>query len=109
MRRGLGLLLPLVLLAQGAQDPAELRQKLAAIQGRLGQVDQQLASLNCPPSPDVMANPAPIATTCAVSMSDGSPHVFTMEPTTAASLPLINTEEITLFVISPSFDGALDH
>ena len=45
MRRGLGLLLPLVLLAQGAQDPAELRQKLAAIQGRLGQVDQQLASL----------------------------------------------------------------
>ena len=45
MRRGLGLLLPLVLLAQGAQDPAELRQKLAAIQGRLGQVDQQLTSL----------------------------------------------------------------
>ena len=45
MRRGLGLLLPLVLLAQGAQDSAELRQKLAALQGRLGQVDQQLASL----------------------------------------------------------------
>ena len=45
MRGGLGLLLPLVLLAQGAQDSAELRQKLAAIQGRLGQVDQQLASL----------------------------------------------------------------
>ncbi|MBP1772163.1 MAG: Peptidase [Holophagaceae bacterium] len=49
MRRGLGVLLPvmlpLCLLAQGGQDPAELRQKLAAIQGRLGLVDQQLASL----------------------------------------------------------------
>ena len=45
MRRLLGLFLPLVLAAQGAQDPAELRQKLAVIQGRLGQVDQQLASL----------------------------------------------------------------
>jgi len=45
MRRCLSLLLPLVLLAQNAQDPAELRQKLAVIQGRLGQVDQQLASL----------------------------------------------------------------
>jgi septal ring factor EnvC (AmiA/AmiB activator) len=38
-------LLPLCLLAQNAQEPAELRQKLAVIQGRLGQVDQQLASL----------------------------------------------------------------
>jgi septal ring factor EnvC (AmiA/AmiB activator) len=45
MRRFLGLLLPLVLVAQSAQDPAELRKKLAAIQGRLGQVDLQLASL----------------------------------------------------------------
>lgn len=46
MRPGLGLLLlPAILLAQGAQDPAALRQKLAAIQGRLGQVDQQLAAL----------------------------------------------------------------
>ncbi len=45
MRRIAGLLLPLILVAQGAQDPAELRQKLAVIQGRLGQVDQQLASL----------------------------------------------------------------
>jgi septal ring factor EnvC (AmiA/AmiB activator) len=45
VRRLLGLFLPLVLAAQGAQDPAELRQKLAVIQGRLGQVDQQLASL----------------------------------------------------------------
>jgi septal ring factor EnvC (AmiA/AmiB activator) len=49
MRRGPSLFLPLVLslglLAQSAQDPAELRQKLAAIQGRLGQVDQQLATL----------------------------------------------------------------
>ncbi len=45
MRRGLGLFLPVILVAQSAQDPAELRQKLAAIQGRLGQVDQQLASL----------------------------------------------------------------
>src|SRR5664279_4558857 len=41
----LPVLLPLCLLAQSAQDPAELRQKFAAIQGRLGQVDQQLASL----------------------------------------------------------------
>lgn len=45
MRRGLGLLLPAILVAQGAQDPAELRQKLAVIQGRLGQVDQQLEAL----------------------------------------------------------------
>jgi len=39
------LLLPVILVAQGAQDPAELRQKLAELQGRLTQVDQQLASL----------------------------------------------------------------
>ena len=45
MGRCLCLFLPLVLLAQNAQDPADLRQKLAVIQGRLGQVDQQLASL----------------------------------------------------------------
>ncbi|MDP1832985.1 MAG: peptidoglycan DD-metalloendopeptidase family protein [Geothrix sp.] len=49
MRRCLGLFLPVVLplglLAQSAREPAELRQKLAVIQGRLGQVDQQLASL----------------------------------------------------------------
>ncbi len=45
MRPALILMLPAILVAQGAQDPAELRQKLAAIQGRLGQVDQQLASL----------------------------------------------------------------
>ena len=45
MRRGLSLFLPAVLIAQSAQDPSELRQKLAVIQGRLGQVDQQLASL----------------------------------------------------------------
>ncbi len=45
MRRSWSLFLPVLLLAQSAQDPAELRQKLAAIQGRLGQVDQQLASL----------------------------------------------------------------
>lgn len=56
MRRGLSLFLPAALLAlsaQGlwagpgpsAQDPAELRQKLADIQGRLNQVDQQLSSL----------------------------------------------------------------
>lgn len=45
MRRGLGLLLPVILLGQTAQDPATLRQKLAIIQGRLGQVDQQLAAL----------------------------------------------------------------
>ena len=49
MHKGLSLFLPVVLplclLAQSGQDPAELRQKLAAIQGRLGQVDQQLASL----------------------------------------------------------------
>jgi septal ring factor EnvC (AmiA/AmiB activator) len=38
-------LLSLGLLAQTAQDPKALRQKLASIQGRLGQVDQQLASL----------------------------------------------------------------
>jgi septal ring factor EnvC (AmiA/AmiB activator) len=41
----LAVVLPLCLAAQGAQNPVELRQKLAAIQGRLGQVDQQLASL----------------------------------------------------------------
>ncbi|WLT31429.1 murein hydrolase activator EnvC [Geothrix sp. PMB-07] len=49
----LPVLLPLWLVAQGgaflmaqsAQDPAELRQKLADIQGRLNQVDQQLSSL----------------------------------------------------------------
>ncbi|MFN7958229.1 MAG: peptidoglycan DD-metalloendopeptidase family protein [Holophagaceae bacterium] len=45
MRPLAAVLLPAILAAQGAQDPAELRQKLAAIQGRLGQVDQQLASL----------------------------------------------------------------
>ena len=45
MRRGFGLILPVILVAQSAQDPAELRQKLAAIQGRLGQVDQQLEAL----------------------------------------------------------------
>jgi len=45
MRRGLGLLLPVILLGQTAQDPVSLRQKLAIIQGRLGQVDQQLAAL----------------------------------------------------------------
>src|ERR1035438_7435676 len=41
----LSVILPLCLLAQSAHDPAELHQKLASIQGRLGQVDQQLASL----------------------------------------------------------------
>ncbi len=41
----LAVLLPLCLLAQSAQDPAELRQKLVTIQGRLSQVDQQLATL----------------------------------------------------------------
>ncbi|WP_279343017.1 murein hydrolase activator EnvC family protein [Geothrix paludis] len=46
MRPAVGLLLlPPVLAAQGTQNPAELRQKLAAIQGRLGQVDQQLEAL----------------------------------------------------------------
>lgn len=45
MRPLAAVLLPVILAAQSAQDPAELRQKLAAIQGRLGQVDQQLASL----------------------------------------------------------------
>ena len=45
MRRHVGLFLPVILVAQSAQDPAELRQKLAAIQGRLSHVDQQLASL----------------------------------------------------------------
>jgi septal ring factor EnvC (AmiA/AmiB activator) len=45
VRRSLALLLPAILAAQSTPDPAELRQKLAAIQGRLGQVDQQLASL----------------------------------------------------------------
>lgn len=45
MRRALALLLPALLLAQGSQDPAQLRKKLAVIQGRLGQVDQQLEAL----------------------------------------------------------------
>lgn len=45
MRRGLGLFLPAILVAQSAQDPAELRQKLTVIQGRLGQVDRQLEAL----------------------------------------------------------------
>lgn len=46
MRSGFGwLLLPVILLGQPAQDPAALRQKLASIQGRLGQVDQQLEAL----------------------------------------------------------------
>jgi septal ring factor EnvC (AmiA/AmiB activator) len=45
VRRGLGFLLPVLLVAQGPQDPAELRQKLATIQGRLGQVDRQLEAL----------------------------------------------------------------
>jgi septal ring factor EnvC (AmiA/AmiB activator) len=45
MRHAFSLFLPVILVAQGAQDPAELRQKLAAIQGRLNQVDQQLSSL----------------------------------------------------------------
>jgi septal ring factor EnvC (AmiA/AmiB activator) len=45
MRRSLSLFLPLVLVAQSPQTPADLRQKLAVIQGRLGQVDQQLSSL----------------------------------------------------------------
>lgn len=37
--------MPVLHAVQGSQDAAELRQKLAAIQGRLGLVDQQLASL----------------------------------------------------------------
>jgi septal ring factor EnvC (AmiA/AmiB activator) len=45
VRRGLGFLLPVLLLGQAVREPAELRQKLAVIQGRLGQVDQQLAAL----------------------------------------------------------------
>jgi septal ring factor EnvC (AmiA/AmiB activator) len=45
MRAFAALLLAAILTAQGAQDAVELRQKLAAIQGRLGQVDQQLAAL----------------------------------------------------------------
>ena len=45
MRQSLSLFLPVILVAQGAQNPAELRQKLTVIQGRLSQVDQQLASL----------------------------------------------------------------
>jgi len=45
MRPVLALLLPALLQAQGPQDAAQLRQKLVAIQGRLGQVDQQLATL----------------------------------------------------------------
>lgn len=45
MRRGLLLLLAGILGAQPRQDPAHLRQKLAAIQGRMAQVDQQLEAL----------------------------------------------------------------
>lgn len=45
MRRGLLLLLAGILGAQPRQDPAQLRQKLAAIQGRMAQVDQQLEAL----------------------------------------------------------------
>lgn len=46
MRRGLILLLLAGILgAQPRQDPAQLRQKLAAIQGRMAQVDQQLEAL----------------------------------------------------------------
>ncbi|HEX9082644.1 MAG TPA: hypothetical protein VF768_10215, partial [Holophagaceae bacterium] len=45
MRRGLLLLLAGILGAQPHQDPAQLRQKLAAIQGRMAQVDQQLEAL----------------------------------------------------------------
>ena len=41
----LAALFAVVLAAQGSQDPAQLRQKLAAIQGRLAQVDQQLGAL----------------------------------------------------------------
>lgn len=45
MRLGPLLLLPALLAAQSSQEPAELRQKLAALQGRMGQVDQQLEQL----------------------------------------------------------------
>ncbi|GLH70775.1 peptidase M23 [Geothrix rubra] len=46
MRRGCALLLLTGILgAQSRQDPAQLRQKLAAIQGRMAQVDQQLEAL----------------------------------------------------------------
>ncbi len=45
MRRGLLLLLAGILGAQPRQDPAQLRQKLAGIQGRMAQVDQQLEAL----------------------------------------------------------------
>jgi septal ring factor EnvC (AmiA/AmiB activator) len=45
MRLSLGLVLPAILMAQNAQDPALMRQKLAMLQGRLSQVDQQLAAL----------------------------------------------------------------
>jgi septal ring factor EnvC (AmiA/AmiB activator) len=41
----LAVILPLCLLAQSVQDSSELRQKLATIQGRLSQVDQQRATL----------------------------------------------------------------
>ena len=46
MRRGCSLLLLAGILgAQSRQDPAQLRQKLAGIQGRMAQVDQQLEAL----------------------------------------------------------------
>jgi septal ring factor EnvC (AmiA/AmiB activator) len=45
MRRVSALFLPALLVAQGARDPAILRQKLAVLQGRLNQVDQQMAEL----------------------------------------------------------------
>ena len=45
MRLGLLLLLSGLLVAQSSQEPAELRQKLAALQGRMGQVDQQIEQL----------------------------------------------------------------
>lgn len=45
MRRGALLLLAGVLAAQPAQDPGQLQRKLAAVKGRMAQVDQQLESL----------------------------------------------------------------
>ena len=46
MRRGCSLLLLAGILgAESRQDPAQLRQKLAGIQGRMAQVDQQLEAL----------------------------------------------------------------
>lgn len=44
-RAGSLLLLAGILGAQSRQDPAQLRQKLAALQGRMAQVDQQLEAL----------------------------------------------------------------